>query len=301
MSQEPLETPEPLLVPDVGGLVERYAPELHAGPAIDRPSAFFALGMLSLYVGLGGLNLYGSLGAVLVAVLTMVLGVLGYERYRRRAFEEFERIVRHRPWELFGAIADQFRRDLSTQRARLLGPGSEWGRARAPLEEAYQEARRSQAYWEERGTQDPAQPRVHEHLDIARQLSGKFRAALDELDARSQILLDFFNSCEAKLSALEHSQRDVEESRRLAALSQRAEDVTLDAQQAIAGIGRDVLRQALEVGEALGAAERLRIQYTAGEIPVEEIETVADRILDSAESERRVLAALVAAVGSDED
>lgn len=288
--------PEPLLVPDAASLFERYLPELRSTPGIDRVSAYFSLSVLAVFFGMAGFNLFGWIAAVVCAATIVVLGVGSFEAYRRRRIAGFDEVVQDRPWELYGEVAERFRRDLAVHRSRLLGPASEWGRARAPLEAAFQEARRSETYWEERARNAPPQSTAEEHHATARQLAAKFRAALDELDARSQILLDFFSTCEAKLAALESSKRDVEESRRLARLSSRAEGVTLDAAEAIARVGQDVLRHALEVGEALGALERLRIQQTAGDLPVEEVETVADQILASADSERKALSRLRNAV-----
>lgn len=292
--------PEVLLVPDAGYLFERYLPDLRSTPGIDRVSAYFAVAVLGLFVGMAGYNLFGWVAAVVAAAVITVLGVGGFEEHRRRKLAGFDEMVRDRPWELWGKVAERFRQDLAVQRSRLLGPGSEWGRARAPLEAAFQEARRSETYWEERAKGAPPQSPAHEHQATARQLAEKFRAALDELDARSQILLDFFNTCEAKLAALESSKRDVEESRRLARLSSRAEEVAYDAEQAIARVGQDVLRHALEVGQALGAVERLRIQHAAGDLPVEELESVADQILASADSERKALSGLLQATATGE-
>lgn len=300
MTSDFLPEADPLVVPDLDVLVDRYAPELRGGPAIDRVSAYFALAWSGLLVGLAGYNVGGILAGVIVGVIVTLAGIVGFERYRIRVHRTFEEDMRERPWRLYGAIADRFRQDLSHQRARLMGPTSQWGRARSPLQEAHQEARRSVAYWRERQAQDADRSAIRDNLNTAERLAGKFEAALRELDGRSEILLDFFNACEAKLTALEYSQRDVEESRRLASLRDRAEDVTYDAREAIAGIGRDVLQQALEVGAALGAAERFRIQHGAGDVPVDELEAVADRILASAESERRALSALASAVDAAE-
>lgn len=286
---------EPLLVPDARSLFEQYLPDIKATPAIDRVSAYFALSMLSVLGGLAGYNLFGWLAGVVATMAVLILGVGAFEGYRRRVITGFDEVLRDRPWELYGEVAERFRRDLSAQRGRLLGPGSEWGRARAPLEAAFQEARQAERYWEERAKSASPQPAARDHHRTAQQLAAKFRAALDELDARSQILLDFFSTCEAKLAALEFSKRDVDESRRLARLSSRADVVTVDAEEAIGRVGRDVLRHALEVGAALGAVERLRIQYTAGDLPVEEVESVADEILASADSERAALSRLLEA------
>lgn len=301
MTWELPDRPEPILVPEARSLFEEYLPDLKPPMAIDRVGAYFGLAMLALLVGIAGFNLFGLVGALVVALVIVVTGVGGVEGYRRRLAARFEEVVRERPWELYGDIAERFRRDLAAQRRRLMGPRSEWGRARAPLEAAFQEARRSEAYWKERMSGPESGAIAAEHRDTARQLADKFRAALDELDARSQILLDFFNSCEAKLSALEYSRRDMDESRRLARLSVQAEQVSHDAERAMAEIAEDVLRRALEVGQALGAVERLRIQDSAAELPVEEVEEVADRILASADSERRALSRLTALAGGGED
>lgn len=288
-------------VPDVATLVRRYAPDVRPALGIDRVSAWFSLAMLALFVGIGGHGLAGWIAGVIAGVLVMAVGIGFFERDRSRRLAEFERAMDERPWEFYGAVADRFRRDLEGQRIRLTGPRSEWGRARAPLEDALREARRSQAYWEERAAQDPGQPILREHALTAGSLAGKFQSAAEELDARSRILFDFFDRCEAKLAVLEHSGRDVEESRRLARLSDRAAGVAHDAEAAIAGIAGDVLRQAVQVGRALGAMERLRIQHSAGELPVDEIEAVADRIIASADEERRALEDLVSSVGADPD
>lgn len=300
MSSDPFDPPDPVVVPDVQLLVDRYLPEVRPTPAVDRPSAYFGATMLGFILALGLSGMVGWVAATVIGVVIALVGGLYFEMYRKRSLAEFDRIIRDRPWELYGRIADRFRDELASHRARLMGPASEWGRARAPLEEALHESRRSEAYWEERMAQDPDQPMVRDHRDTARALSEKFHAALSEVDRQHGILLDFFNACEAKLVALESSKRDVEESRRLARLSDRAEDVTLDAQFAMAAMGREVLVRALQLGEALGAADRLRIQHAAGDVDVDQIEVIADRILESAESERRELARLVSSVeGTD--
>ncbi|UCC25816.1 MAG: hypothetical protein JSU98_01720 [Gemmatimonadales bacterium] len=301
MALGPLDRFEPLEPTDLGVLIERYAPDLRPNPAVDRVSMYFSVGILTLFVGLAAYGPLGWIGAFVVSLVMVVLSVGLVEGYRYRRLMEFREIVRNRPWQLYGGIAESFRRDLEVQRARLMGPRSELGRARAPLEEALEEARRSEAYWTERCRQDPSSLLAKQQVETAERLSKKFDAALGELLERSRILLDFFNSCEAKLVALEHGRRDVEETRRLADLSDRADEVTSGADLALEGIAREVLSQAVRVGEALGAMERLRIQEAAGELPVDQMESVADQIIESADSERRLLSRLVAALGPGED
>jgi hypothetical protein len=288
---------EALRVDDVETLVERYAPELRPTPSMDGGGVTFVTGVAALFNGAMASEALGGLAALLAMLGTALLGVWFHVRLRRRAAAAFDELLRERPWEVYAGIASRFRRDLEGQHRRLLGPGSEWGRARSPLEEALDEARRSLAYWKARVEQDPEQPAAREHEATARQLALKFERALAELDGRSRTLRDFFHACEARLSSLEFSRRDAEESHRLARLSDRADDVTYDASRAMASTGRDVLRQVIEVAQALGAAERLAIQHTAGDVPIERIEAVADRILASADEERRALAGIVAHVG----
>jgi hypothetical protein len=289
---------EPFRVEDVETLVARYAPELRPIPSMDGGSVAFVTGMAAIFVGVWITEALGGFAGLLSVIGAVALGMFVHLELRRRAAAAFDELLRERPWEVYAGIASRFRRDLESQRRRLLGPGSEWGSARAPLEEALDEARGSLAYWKARLEQDPEQPAARENERTARLLAGKFERALAELDGRSRTLRDFFHACEARLSSLEFSRRDVEESHRLARLSDRADDITYDASRAMAGIGRDVLRQVIEVAQALGAAERLSIQHTAGDVPIDRIEAVADRILASADDERRALAGIVAQVGA---
>lgn len=108
------------------------------------------------------------------------------------------------------------------------------------------------------------------------------------------MLLSFFNDCGAKLAVLESSRRDYEESKRLAALSDRADELVADAQTTLSLIGRQFVTEAVRVGEALGALERAQLRDSAGDPPLAHIETVADRIIESSTREQEVLADLAA-------
>lgn len=274
---------------DLELLIQEHVPELI--PSVnsqDRVVHYsWALSLGGLYGAMSWLAFGWPVG-ILVGLLGSSLGELTARAVSQRRTKRFRRALGRAPWSLYGEVADRFRRKIEAQRLSALGPDSTWQRARQPLVEAAAEAQRAVAYWRERSRQEEDEV-VLAQLNTAERLAEKFTEALEELDRRSQVLQRFFHDCEAKLAVLERGRRDVEESRRLAELSERAEEVVDDTSRVLGSVARDFLSEAVRVGRALGAMERLRIKDSAGDLPLDRIESVADRILESAAREHRAL------------
>ena len=311
MSEELPVLPDPVDVGDIEELVARYAPDIR--PVLSVRTRLGSVGFSLLAAGYAWMVhayvLYGEAylskpGTLLVGALWLALGLVGGEvisRYVHRSrLRIFRRLVEETPWVIHGEIAARFRREIQAQRDRTMGAGSEWHAARQPLQDAFDQANRSMAYWRERLKQDPSNEVTGAQLATAERLTGKFSDALGELDKRSEVLVQFFNDCEAKLSVLEYSKRDFEESRRLSELSDKAEGIIFDATATLASIGRQFVTEAVRVGEALGAVERLQIKESAGDVPLDRIEAVADRIIESSEREQAALAGLVSRLTPDD-
>ena len=196
---------------------------------------------------------------------------------------------------------DEFRRQIEDHRASTLGARSKWARARAALNEASDGARRSRTYWRTRRRDEPDNPLVVGQLETATRLDGKLRSALSRLDQRADILLNFYNECEARLATLDRHNQDIEETRRLDQLSGSANVVMANAEITLAEIGASFIREARNVGEVLGGFERLQIKTLAGEAPLDDIEYLAERIIESSDSELDAVEQLKSALtGADE-
>ncbi|MEX2285158.1 MAG: hypothetical protein WEE89_21910 [Gemmatimonadota bacterium] len=282
-------------------LVRRYAPELI--PELKREiridahvtafvlSAMVSYWVLALVVGTGG-DLSQPLTFILPAGITAAGAYIAERAVRRRHQSKstaFSRELSDSPWRIYGIVASKFALEIERQRARTLGPESEWGCARRPLENAAQEADRSVAYWQQRAAMDSSNPLARQQHETAEALRRKFQGALAELDARAQVLLSFFNECEARVAVLQYAKRDVEETRKLGSLSERADDIVAIAGITLAGIGTAFLTEAIRVGNALGGLERVGILNAAETVPVDQIELLADRILESSVRERSAL------------
>ena len=281
-------------------LIASYAPELK--PRIHRRDFGVVAGaaglifvLIPLMLLLGGT--LSPLNALLSSVGGFTLWAAGNEmlsrlEYRSR-IRNYERRVRFRPDILYGQVADKFKQEITDYRTRMLGPQSDLHRARDPLKVAQDEADRSVAYWGARLRQDRSNEVAHASLETAEDLSLKFTRALEELDRRSDALLLFLNECYAKLAVLEGSRTDFAESKRLAALSDQADVVVDDAESALDRIGEDFLTEAARLGGALGALRALHLKELAGEVPLDQIENVADRILEAYQEDSETLQKLV--------
>ena len=267
-------------------LITSYAPELK--PRLHREVGLVlgGLGLVAFTMAVA-LMLAGTLTPVnaLVAFgVTFGLSALLSEvisRFEHRsAARDYERRVLFRPDILYGQVADKFKTEITDYRTRMLGPQSDWHKARDPLKQAQDEANRSIAYWGERLRQGGDSEVVERNIEIAENLSLKFTRALEELDRRSDALLTFLNECYAKLAVLEGSRTDFAESKRLAALSEQADVVVEDAESVLDRIGQQFLDEAAHLGGALGALRALHLKEIAGDVPLDQIEHVADRILE---------------------
>lgn len=185
--------------------------------------------------------------------------------------------------------AREFREQVGRHRERALGADSEWGMARAALAGAADEARRSVAYWEARVRQEPDNQLAPGQLRAASDLDGKLRSALGKLDARADTLLRFYNECDARLSLMDRYNQDVEETRRLEELSGRSDVAIAGAEGTLVAIGELFVREARAVGRALGGLERVPIKSLAGDAPLDDVEYLADRIIESSDAERRAV------------
>ena len=183
----------------------------------------------------------------------------------------------------------EFRQQIDAHRARTISQDSEWWVARASLAEAADEAQRSVAYWKARLEQEPDNQLATDQLKTAASLEEKLRSALAKLDAQADTLLKFYNECDARLALMDRYNRDIEETRRLEELSGRTDIAIAGAEETLLALGEQFVREAQAVGRALGGFAQVQIKSLAGEAPLDNIEYLADRIIESSDDERRTV------------
>lgn len=229
--------------------------------------------------------------AVLVAAGAAILG--GSRLFLRirvsRAFAAFRAGDPIAVRKVHRFAAREFRVQIGRHRARTLGADSEWGMARAALAEAADEAQRSVAYWKARVKQEPDNRLAAGQSKTATELDDKLRSALAKLDARADTLLRFYNECDARLTLMDRYNQDMEETRRLEELSGRTDVAIAGAEDTLLAIGEQFVREAQAVGRALGGLSRVQIKSLAGDAPLDNIEYLADRIIESSDAERRAV------------
>ena len=242
----------------------------------------------------------GSVLSIMVTPLAafplVAAGAAGWVFGRRMQVSSRLRAYREGDAETLQAVhqyaVKQFRAAIDSHRAKTLGGDTEWGRARESLTRALDQAGRSVAYWKVRVEQSPENELARGQFEVANELRAKLRLALGKLNRRADVLLNFYNECDARLAVMDRYNRDMEETRRLEELSGRADMVIAGAQGALVAIGQEFLREAEAVGRALGGLAEVQIKSLAGEAPLDNIEYLADRVIENSESEERAIGAL---------
>ena len=232
---------EPTTVED---LVRRHAPQLiprsDPGIRVAVQGVFFLLTATVTVAVLGAIGIHAPAVALTLAGISGVAaaGGIGWQMRRdhQAQVDRFSSALENAPWTLYEAVALKFVAEIERQRARTIGPESEWGRARLTLESAAQEADRSVAYWTQRLAFEP-DGIAREQLKAANRLRDKFRTALSGLDQRARLLVAFFNDCEARIAVLQNTKRDYEEITKLEALTDRSDEVVSNAEATLASIG----------------------------------------------------------------
>jgi len=281
-------------------LVRRHTPELIPEPDPENriiPPLASLLASATAYpfflLTLAAIGIQAPAIAGILALMAGGGGGLVLSRYLRRADRDqllrFTTELRETPWKFYEAVAKKFAAEIERQRARTIGPNSDWGRARLRLETAGQEAARSVAYWTQRLAMEPDNQIAQTQLTAATQLRDKFVTALSGLDERARLLVTFFNDCEARVAILQSTKRDFEEIKKLDRLADGSDEIVTTAQETLAAIGSSFISEALRVAEALGGLERIGLVNLAGEVSVDHLETLADRIVESAERDRTAL------------
>ena len=184
---------------------------------------------------------------------------------------------------------DDFSSRIQAHRKRTLGADSEWGRARASLAEAADEAQRSSAYWRERLRVEPGNKLAEAQGEVAAKLRVKVGEALRKLDRRAGALRKFYNDCDARIAVMYGRNQDLEESRRLEELSGRADMAITRADEVIQSIASAFVADAHDMAEALGVVSTLGVKSLAGDAPVDDIEYFADRIIEDSDRERSAI------------
>jgi hypothetical protein len=282
-------------------LVRQFTPELIPQPEIEfriisQIGSFMLCATAAFplfFYAFTTLGIQTQLWPIILSSITGVGGAVSVTRWSRRDYEEqlrhFSKELRDSPWKFYEAVARKFESEIQRQRARTIGPDSEWGRARLRLESAAQEAERSVAYWTQRLSLEPNNDIAQTQITAATQLRDKFRSALSGLDERARLLVSFFNDCEARVAVLQSTKRDYDEIRKLDRLADGSDEIVIRAQETLASISTSFVSEALRVASALGGLERVGLINLAGEATVDQIETLADRIAESAERDRTAL------------
>ena len=200
--------------------------------------------------------------------------------------------ARGEPWAVARVheyAVEEFRNRVAKHREKTLGDSSEWGRARASLMQAASEAQRSAAYWRARLRQEPSNEFAKSQKDVSDRLQAKLDTAFEKLEARSVALRRFYNECDARLAAMDHRNRDLEEFRRLEELSGRADMIIAHAEGIIESFAIAFAAEARAFADTLRGVATVSIKALAGEAPMDNIDYFADRIIEDSDRDRAAI------------
>ena len=285
-------------------LVEHYAPRSYRPESLpDRVIAFSASAIPAVLLGgtlstliLGRHALASWVGWIFIfaGVVSTAIWLRWSESARRRRWVE---IGEKGPTpETAEVVVEGMRHEIDRHRQRTLGPNSEWGRTRAALDDAHSQARSSVAYWKERLRSEEESPLARDNLRVAESLSEKFERALRELDIQVHSLREFFDLCEVRLLRMTRFTRDLEESERLRSLSARADQLVVDAREILRGIAAEFLADAVQVSSVLTSFEEVRLLELAGEAEVDQLEEIAEELIQTSKQQQERLRVLVGQV-----
>ena len=286
-------------------LVRRYADAgRHEHTWLDRAVTSVAFGLQGVVIGaLLSVLIFGDGALATPLGWVPILGVVGISgiaaiRWNRRLENAERDFLSQGPTpELTALVVDGIRGDIERQRGRTLGAESEWGQTRASLDEAHVRASSSVAYWRERLDAEPDSELAAESLAVAEQLEAKFGTAIEGLDGQVSTLRGFFDACDARLARMESFRRDLEETEELRALSAEADDLVSGAQRLVGGIAADFLIDAMNVSGVLASMEEVRLLESAETRPIEELELVAQELIENSRRQQELIGTLLGQVG----
>ncbi len=255
-------------------------------------STLFAVVMLTILAVLatatgGGAAI--SIGLVALGIALAGVTALVARRHLSRGLAAFRGGDPNAVRPVCALAMREFRTQIEAHRARTLGSESDWQIARGTVAEKADDAQRAVTYWRGRQRQEPDNEVAATQLSVARSIEQKLRTALSKLDAKADALLRFYNDCDAKLSLMDRYNRDMDESRRLEELSGSIDSAIAAAEGTLTAIGAQFVREAEAMGHALGGLARIQIESLAGEVPLDNIEHLADRIIASSDAQRRAV------------
>lgn len=249
-------------------------------------------------------------GAFLVVVLSAVAGfafwkaITGTRSSKRRKFVS-DCLTLYRAGDPETVVEVQrfavgcFRQEIQVHRDRTIGVESEWGKARAQLSAALDEARQLESYWRLRLEGDDKNDVARRACDEATRLEEKLSHALGRADSRADVLLKFYSDCEARLHMMDNYSHDMEKARQLERLSDRADIVIAEAEGTLSAIGQQFVHEAQLVGRAMSGLAEMQAVSLAGEVPLDDMEFLADRVVERSEMDERAIRKLDASISGD--
>lgn len=209
---------------------------------------------------------------------------LNFVRKQMRAYANGHPVVTQ---QVHDYAMQHFRKLIEEHRAATLGSESEWALARDPLAVALRNANKSVAYWRKRLKSDPDNEVAAHQYKTVKALKGKLGSALSRVDERADLLLKFYDECEAKLAIMDRCNQDIRETRKVEALSQQAGTVIAQAQGAIQALGHSFVEEAQKIARALGDTAGTQYKILAGDASLDNIDYVADKIVECSDSEQK--------------
>ena len=285
--------------PDLSGLpvtssLDSIAKEHYRGLVADRGVSFTkwlpaGCAVVPLAILLGIFNPSWAVALMSLWFVSLPVSVITRRLWVSRSMAKFQSGHSAAVVPIYRKAVREFRKQVKFHRARTLGRRSEWGRARSSLAHKKDRAEKQVAYWRTRLKQEPDNELATAQLETARAVNAKLRTAMRQLDARAKALLRFYNECEVKLDLMDRHNADLEKTRRLEELSGAADLAIGTADSTLNAIGRQFLREAHALGRVLGGLEEVQIKALAGEADLDNMEYLADQIIERSEADQKTV------------
>ena len=235
---------------------------------------------------------YISRASEMPRLLSSAFGLVFASKFVEQRMEAYTQGDPEVTCRIYALAVDEYREQLRRHRIRTLGKGSEWQKARTAVAGAAKRASKAAAYWRVRLMEEPDNELAMRQYRVASRLRSKLESAVGQLDKRGVAFRRFHAQCSAKVDAMERQLQDAERSEELEELLATVEVTVAEAESTGMTIAQEFVRDAETMAEVLGDLSEVGTTNLAAFASIENIEQLADQIVEQSDWERAVVQGL---------